>query len=65
MINYACTVINIDQTDQKSWPIFSDTCHSSRVGVDHAEKVALLARLALEAGTRNLDINQSLNGVSR
>ena len=49
-----CTVINIDQTEQKSWPIFSDTSHSSRVGVDNAEKVALLARLALEAGTSNL-----------
>jgi hypothetical protein len=57
-------VINIDQTEQKSWPIFSDTGHSSRMGVDHAEKAALLARLAFEAGTNNFDINQSLNGIS-
>jgi hypothetical protein len=56
-------VINIDQNDQKSWSIFSDTNHSSCVGVDHAEKAALLARLALDAETSNLDINQSLNGV--
>jgi hypothetical protein len=65
VVNYACTVINIVQTEKKPRPIFSDTGHSFFVRGWITPKKVRVARLAHEAGTSNMYINQSFKEVSR